>query len=467
MSDLPNYITQIIYFIAAFLFILGLKKMSSPATAQKGLIWSVIGMFMAVLITYSHHEVKSHYLWMTVALFVGGTLAYISARKAKMTEMPKMIALYNGLGGGAAAAIAAVELIKLETLLEPMPETVKYLAVAGALIGSISFSGSLVAFAKLHGLIKDAIRFPMQQWVNALIFVVVATFGIAIILNGNQFEVTSLLLFFILALLFGILMTIPMADADMPVLISLLNAFTGLAVGFGGYVLSNPAMMIAGLLVAAAGIKLTFSMCKALNRPISYVLFGSFDEADTSIRNSNLTNRRVRELQPNDAAMMMAFSQNVIIIPGYGMAVAQAQHKVWEMSKLLKANGVNVKFAIHPVAGRMPGHMNVLLTEADIPYDSIYDLDEINEEFVRADVVLVLGANDTTNPSARSDQSSPIFGMPILNADKAKNIIVIKRGNGAGYSGVNNPLFYLENTGVLYGDAQSVLSEVIRDLKEI
>ena len=467
MPDIPPYVNQniiqIIYFIGAFLFILGLKKMSSPVTAHKGLVWAGIGMLMSVLITYFHHEVQSHYLWMTVAIFVGGAIAFISAKKAAMTDMPQMIALYNGMGGGSAAAIAAVELIKLE----PMPDLVKYLAVTGALIGSISFSGSLIAFAKLQGLIKSTIRFPMQQWVNALVFVVTLTFGIAIVLNGDQFEMTSLVLFFILALVFGLLMTIPIGGADMPVVISLFNAFTGLAVGFEGYVLSNPAMMIAGILVGAAGTMLTRLMAKAMNRPISNVLFGNFGDVDISGESEGTLNKKSKELDANDAAMMMAFAQNVIVVPGYGMAVAQAQHKVWEMSKLLKDNGVNVKFAIHPVAGRMPGHMNVLLAEAGIPYDFIYDLDEINEEFERADVALILGANDIINPSARSDKSSPIYGMPILNADKANSVIIVKRGKGTGFSGIDNPIFYQDNTGLVYGDAQSVLSEVVSNLKEI
>ena len=468
MTNSPEYfsqnLSQITYFIAALLFIFGLKKMSSPATSKKGLILAGIGMLLAVLITFFHHEVQSNYLWMTTALFVGSALAFISAKKAKMTEMPQMIALYNGFGGGAAAAIAAVELSRLETMSQVMPDTVKYLAVAGALIGSISFSGSLVVFAKLKGLIKNPIRLPMHQWANALVLVIAVTFGLAIVLNGNQFEITSLVLFFILSLVFGILMTISMRDSDMPVAISLFNALTGLAVGFQGYVLTNPAMMIAGSLVAAVGLKLTLSMSKTMNRPVSNILFGSTNELDPG---SGIVNGKMKELQPLDAAIMMAFAQNIIIVPGYGMAVAQAQHKIWEMAKLLKDKGANVKFAINPVAGRMPGHMNVLLAEAGIPYDSIYDLDEINEEFGRADVVLVLGANDTTNPAARSDQTSPIFGMPILNADHAKNIIVIKRGKGAGFSGIDNPLFYQENTGVLFGDAQLVLGNVLKDLKEI
>jgi len=462
MLELPPYIIQIVYFIGAFLFILGLKKMSSPVTAHKGFIWAGIGMFMSVLITYFHHEVQSHYFWMTIAIFVGGALAFISAKKATMTDMPQMIALYNGMGGGSAAAIAAVELIKLE----PMPDLVKYLAVTGALIGSISFSGSIIAFVKLQGLMKSTIRFPMQQWLNALVLVVTVTFGIAIVMNGDQFEITSLVLFFILALVFGLLMTIPIAGADMPVVISLFNAFTGLAVGFEGYVLSNPAMMIAGILVGAAGTMLTQLMAKAMNRPISNVLFGNFSDVNISGESGGILYKKSKELDSNDAAMMMAFAQNVIVVPGYGMAIAQAQNKVWEMCKLLKDNGVSVKFAIHPVAGRMPGHMNVLLAEAGIPYDFIYDLDEINEEFERADVALIIGANDIINPSARSDQSSPIFGMPILNADKANNVIIIKRGKGTGFSGIDNPIFYQDNTRIVYGDAQSVLSEVVSDLKK-
>ena len=462
-SSMTQNITQIVYLISALLFIFGLKKLSSPVTAKKGLIWAGIGMLMAVLITYFHYEIKSHYLWMTVAIVIGGTLAFISANKAKMTSMPQMVALYNGLGGGAAAAIAAAELIKLE----PIPDTMKYITVAGALIGSISFSGSLIAFAKLQGLIKTPIRLPMHQWLTILILVMAITFGIAIVLNGNQFEISSLVLFFILSLVFGLLMTIAMDDADMPVAISLFNGFTGLAVGFDGYVFSNPAMMIAGLLVAATGLKLTTSMSKAMNRPISNVLFGSVADSDHSNESLVTPKKRIKELQANDAAMMMAFAQNIIIVPGYGMAVGQAQHKVSEMSSLLKSNGANVKFAIHPVAGRMPGHMNVLLAEAGIPYDLIYDLDEINDEFQRTDVVLVLGANDTVNPSARSDKASPVFGMPILNVDQAKNIIVIKRGKGTGFSNIDNPLFSMENTGLIYGDVQSVLNKVVINLKEI
>jgi NAD(P) transhydrogenase subunit beta len=398
---------------------------------------------------------------MTVAIAIGGAIAYISGKKVAMTDMPQMIALYNGMGGGAAAAIAAVELVKQA----PMSLTVQSLAVTGALIGTIAFSGSLVAFAKLQGLMRGVIRFPMQQWINALVFVIALTFGIAIIMSGTQYEMSYLAIFFILALVFGVLMTVPIGGADMPVVISLYNALTGLAVGFEGFVLENPAMMIAGIVVGSAGTLLTQLMAKAMNRPISNVLFSNFgdggDGEATEVTGS------MKEIDSTDVAVMMAFAEKVIIIPGYGMAVAQAQHKVWELTKQLQERGVTVKFAIHPVAGRMPGHMNVLLAEAGVPYDIIYDLDEINEEFNTTDVVLVIGANDVVNPAARTDASSPIYGMPILNADYAKNVIVVKRGKGTGFSGIENHLFFADNTRMLYGDGQAVASDLVTNIKEL
>ncbi len=467
--SISQNITQIVYLVSALLFIFGLKKMTSTLTARKGLTYTVVGLVIAVLITFFHHQVNSNFLWMTIAMIVGAALAFYLSTGVKSTETPKMIALFTGLGGGTAAAIAAVELIKMGFPVETKPtDTAKVLAVSGALLGSVCFSSSLVTFAKLNGSIKGTINFPMQQWVNTFILVIAVTFGAAIVLNNYQLEVTQLILFFVLALLFGILLTIPMNQADMPIFIPLLNVFSGLAIGFVGYVLLNPAMMIAGLLVAAAGLKLTLSFAKSMNRSIPAVLFGTGSLINQQSSGGSInSNKAARELQSDDAAMMMAFAQNIIIIPGYGMAAAQAQHKVWEMSKLLINNGVNVRFAVHPVAGRMPGHMDVLLAETGIPYDAIHDLNEINGEFKSADVVLLIGANDTTNTSARTDQNSPIFDMPILNADQAKNIIVIKRGKGTGFSDIDNPLFYQENTGMLYGDAESVLSKVVNELKNI
>jgi len=459
--DLLDFVIQATYFIAALLFILGLKQMGSPMTARRGIVWAGVGMVMATLITYFHHEINHNYLLMTVAIGIGGVVAYVSGKKVAMTDMPQMIALYNGMGGGAAAAIAAVVLLKQDE----MPTTIQALAVIGALIGTVAFSGSLVAYAKLQGLMRGVIRFPMQQFFNALVFVVALTIGLAIILNGTEYSMTLLAVFFMLALAFGVMVTVPIGGADMPVVISLFNALTGLAVGFEGYVLSNPAMMIAGIVVGSAGTLLTQLMAKAMNRPISNVLFSNF--GDTEGGEAQEVYGSMKEIDATDVAVMMAFAEKVVIIPGYGMAVAQAQHKVWEMTKQLQERGVTVKFAIHPVAGRMPGHMNVLLAEAGVPYDIIYDLDEINEEFPTTDVVLVIGANDVVNPAARTDPNSPIYGMPILNADYAKNVIVVKRGKGTGFSGIENHLFFADNTRMLYGDGQDVANDLVTSLKEL
>jgi NAD(P) transhydrogenase subunit beta len=457
-----NLFVEIFYLAAAVLFILGLKQMSSPVTARRGIVWAGVGMVLATVITFAHPQVNGHYLLMIIAIAIGGGVAWKTGKTVAMTDMPQMIALYNGMGGGAAAAIAAVELIKRH----PMEGNVQLLAVLGALIGSVAFSGSLIAFAKLQGIkqLRGAIRFKNQQRINAGVFVVVAWMALGIATSGTDYGMFTLFLFFALALAFGVMMTLPIGGADMPVVISLYNAFTGLAVGFEGYVLGNPAMMIAGIVVGSAGTLLTQLMAKAMNRPITNVLFSNFGE--TSGEAQEVTGS-MKAIEAPDAAIMMAFAEKVIIIPGYGMAVAQAQHKVWEMTKQLQERGVTVKFAIHPVAGRMPGHMNVLLAEAGVPYDIIYDLDEINEEFKTADVALVIGANDVVNPVARTDPSSPIYGMPILNADYAKNVIVVKRGQGAGFSGIENHLFFADNCRMLYGDGQAVASELIANMKEL
>ena len=457
-----NLFVEIFYLAAAVLFILGLKQMASPVTARRGIVWAGIGMVLATLITFVHPHVNSNYLLIIIGIAVGGGIAWKTGKEVAMTDMPQMIALYNGMGGGAAAAIAAVELIKHE----PMDGTVQLLAVFGALIGAVAFSGSLIAFGKLQGIkqLRGAFRFHNQQRINAGLFIVVAWMGLGIATSGTDYGMFTLFLFFALALAFGVMMTLPIGGADMPVVISLYNAFTGLAVGFEGYVLDNPAMMIAGIVVGSAGTLLTQLMAKAMNRPITNVLFSNFGE--TTGEAQEVTGS-MKAIESPDAAIMMAFAEKVIIIPGYGMAVAQAQHKIWEMTKQLQERGVTVKFAIHPVAGRMPGHMNVLLAEAGVPYDIIYDLDEINEEFKTADVALVIGANDVVNPIARTDPNSPIYGMPILNADYAKNVIVVKRGQGAGFSGIENHLFFADNCRMLYGDGQAVASELIANMKEL
>jgi NAD(P) transhydrogenase subunit beta len=449
------------YFLAAALFILGLKRMSSPVTARGGIVWAGAGMVVATLITFLTPDMHN-YGWMTLAIAIGGGLAWYSGKKVSMTDMPQMIAIYNGMGGGAAAAIAAVELMGGEF----HSSTFQVLAVIGALIGSVAFSGSMVAFAKLQGLIKRSLVFPGQQLFNLLVFGGALMFGF-MLMGADQAGGFSILIFFGLALLFGILMTLPIGGADMPVVISLYNALTGLAVAFEGFVLSNAAMIIAGTVVGSAGTLLTQLMAKAMNRSLSNVLFSGFGSGAAGSAEQGAEEGTMKEIDATDAAVMMAYADKVIIVPGYGMAVAQAQHKVWEFARFLEERGVTVKFAIHPVAGRMPGHMNVLLAEAGVPYDKIYDLDEINNEFPQADVALVIGANDVVNPVARSNPDSPIYGMPILDADKARNVICVKRGKGKGFSGVENALFFLDNTRMLYGDGQDVAGKLIAELKQL
>ena len=452
---------NISYFLAAALFILGLKRMSSPVTARDGIVWAGAGMVVATLITFLTPGLHN-FGWMILAIAIGGGLAWYTGKKVAMTDMPQMIAIYNGMGGGAAAAIAAVELMGGEF----HSRTFQVLAVIGAMIGSIAFSGSMIAFAKLQGLMKRSLVFNGQQLFNLLVFAGVLIFGL-LLMGAEHPSSFSILVFFGLALLFGVMMTLPIGGADMPVVISLYNALTGLAVAFEGFVLGNAAMIIAGTVVGSAGTLLTQLMAKAMNRPISNVLFSGFGSGAAAEAEQEDAGGVMKEIDATDAAVMMAYADKVIIVPGYGMAVAQAQHKVWEFAQLLEKRGVTVKFAIHPVAGRMPGHMNVLLAEAGVPYDKIYDLEEINNEFPQADVALVIGANDVVNPVARTNPDSPIYGMPILDADKAKNVIVVKRGKGKGFSGVENALFFLDNTRMLYGDGQEVAGKLIAEAKQL
>ncbi|HET6655008.1 MAG TPA: NAD(P)(+) transhydrogenase (Re/Si-specific) subunit beta [Gammaproteobacteria bacterium] len=449
------------YFVAALLFILGLKAMSSPAKARGGIVWAGLGMALAIVVTFFAPGFRiDNIILILIAIAIGGGLAWVSGRRVPMTAMPQMVALYNGMGGGAAAAIAANEMFAgggfdLATA---------GLAVLGGLIGAVSFSGSLVAFGKLQGLIRGALRFPGQQFINLLTFAAAIAAGAAWCVAAPD-SAALIAGFFILALAFGVLMTLPIGGADMPVVISLYNAFTGLAVAFEGFALNNAAMIVAGTVVGAAGTLLTQLMAKAMNRSLANVLFSGFGDTGGGGSKDSEIEGALKPIEASDAAVMLAYASKVIIVPGYGMAVAQAQHKIQELSQLLDGRGVQVKFAIHPVAGRMPGHMNVLLAEAGVPYDRIFDLDEINAEFPGADVALVIGANDVVNPVARSAPDSPIYGMPILDADKAHNVVVIKRGRGAGFSGVENALFYKDNTRMLYGDAQAAVADLIHGVK--
>jgi len=459
-----DFIVSAAYFAAAVMFIYGLKGMSSPVTARQGMIWAGVAMLLAVVVTFFHPKVEGNYLLMIIALGSASGLAWWWARIVAMTDMPQMIALYNGMGGGSAAAIAGVELLKVHSGQVQLMPTTLMVAAFGAIIGSIAFSGSLVAFAKLQGWMRKTWRFPSQQLINLIVFGITVLLGLIIFLVGpNPF---LLVLFFAFALAAGILITIPIGGADMPVIISLYNALTGVAVGLKGYVLEIPALMIAGIVVGAAGTLLTQLMAKAMNRSLGNVLFAGFGKADEDAV-SGETAGEMRSIDATDAAIQMAYAEKVIIVPGYGLAVAQAQHKLWELTELLMSRGVKVSFAIHPVAGRMPGHMNVLLAEAGVDYEMIHDLEDINAQFPSTDVALVIGANDVVNPAARKDPSSPIFGMPILDVDRARNCIVIKRGQGTGFSGIENLLFFEDNTRMLYGDAQKVAQQLIAGIKSL
>lgn len=461
--------------VAAFLFLFGLKRMSSPATAASGIRVAGIGMVAAVLVSFLYvftidsaarpHLIVNLALAVS-ALAIGGGVAWIAGRRVAMTAMPQMVAIYNGMGGGAAGGIAAVELFGDRG----QGGTQLVVTLLGALIGAVSMSGSVIAWAKLQGVLGKPLRFPGQRVLNAIVFgaaLLVGGWLVVFVLVGTASVLpieTWILFFFGLALLFGILMTLPIGGADMPVVISIYNAFTGLAVGLEGYVLGNPALMIAGMVVGAAGLLLTLLMARAMNRSVANVLFSNFGAAPAKGKAGAVTGTE-RETQASDAAIAMRYASSVIIVPGYGLAAAQGQQKLYEFVKLLLAAKVKVRFAIHPVAGRMPGQMDVLLAEAGVPYDMIFQLDDINDDFATTEMVLVIGANDVVNPAARSDPSSPIYGMPILNADKAAQVYVIKRGQGKGYSGIVNALFYLPNCDLVYGDAQAVLVKMIEAVR--
>ncbi|MBO1324520.1 NAD(P)(+) transhydrogenase (Re/Si-specific) subunit beta [Acetobacter sp. TBRC 12305] len=456
--------------VASGLFIYGLKAMSSPVTAVAGIVAAGYGMLFVVAATFLNlfnitPEARPNLLVNVglgvVALLLGSLWAGWRGRTVQMTSMPQMVAIFNGMGGGSAAALAAVELLGNHDIpLLPLSVT-----VIGALIGCISLSGSLIAWAKLDGRIRKPFRFSGQRAFNAALFA--ATVVLAVLTVMRYATPSAELprdLFFGAALLLGVCMTLPIGGADMPVLISLYNAFTGLAVGLEGYIMNDPALMIAGMVVGSSGTLLTALMAKAMNRSLTNVLFSNFGETGGSSKGPE---GEMTAADPADAATTMRYGASVIIVPGYGLAVAQAQQKLYEFVKILVAAGVDVKFAIHPVAGRMPGHMNVLLAEAGVPYDMIYDMEDINDSFATTDAALIIGANDVVNPEALTDKASPIYGMPILNAYKAHQVFVIKRGSGTGYSGVENPLFFQKNCTMVFGDAQAVLSKMVEAVKAL
>jgi len=466
----PQAIIDASDFVAAFLFIFGLKRMSSPLTARNGIVLAGWGVLVATLASFLYlfgiapaaqpHLAANLELGLA-ALVVGVAWAWWSGQRVAMTAMPQMVALYNGMGGGAAACIAAMELAGGEGMASGR----MVITLLGALIGAVSLSGSLIAWAKLDGKINKTLHLKGQQGINSLVLAATVGVGAYLLAQGGTAAPGLVVGYFVGALIYGVLMTLPIGGADMPVVISLYNAFTGLAVGMEGFVLQKPVLMIAGVLVGAAGGLLTLLMARAMNRSVANVLFSRFGATGGAAAGE--IQGSMKPVEASDAAINMRYASKVLIIPGYGLAVAQAQYKLYEFVKLLQAAGVEVKFAVHPVAGRMPGHMDVLLAEAGVPYDMMHELEEINDEFASTDVALVIGANDVVNPAARTDKSSPIYGMPILNADKAHQVYVIKRGQGKGYSGVENELFFADNCNMVYGDAQAVLVKFIAAVKEM
>ena len=461
MFDL-SFAIEPVYIATIFFFIIGLQRMSHPLTARSGIVWAGAAMVIATLVTFLTPDLTNFAL-IAIAIVIGGGFGYVAAKRVAMTDMPQMIALYNGMGGGAAAGISVVALLGTTTAITGS------LAIVGGLIGAISFSGSLIAFLKLQGWMRPRpITFPGQQVVNMAIFAIAIISGMLIIWQSSWVPLAVpmyLPLFFVLSLVFGILMTLPIGGADMPVVISMYNAFTGLAVALDGFSFATPnyAMIVAGVIVGAAGSLLTLQMARAMNRSISNVFFGAFG---AKVEQAMQIQGSMKSIEADDVAVMLAYANKVIIAPGYGMAVAQAQQKVKELTDLLERKNVLVKFAIHPVAGRMPGHMNVLLAEAGVAYDHLFDRDEVNPEFPSTDIVLVIGANDVVNPAAHR-KGSPLFGMPILDVEQAKNVIVLKRGQGKGFAGIENDLFYRDNTQMLYGDAQVTIGKLVQALKKL
>jgi NAD(P) transhydrogenase subunit beta len=461
---LSQEVTNLLYLITIVAFILALRFLSSPATARRGNQIGAVGMVVAIVVTFFQKGIDS-YWEIIVGMVVGGAFGLVAARKVRMTAMPQMVALFNGVGGGAAALIALAEF----HLRAPDPGTLKTdistSIMLSAIIGSISFSGSMVAFAKLQELIRGRpIVFPFQQVVNGLLFAAVLADGIAIAAGAEQ----QWLIWALVAgaSLFGILFVLPIGGADMPVVISLLNAFTGLAAAATGFELENNVLIVSGMLVGASGTLLTVKMGQAMNRSVANVLFGAFGQIAPSVAASaGDTDGQVRSASADDIAVMLAYAHKVVFVPGYGMAVAQAQHDVRALADLLESRGVDVSYAIHPVAGRMPGHMNVLLAEANVPYPQLKEMDDANSEFSRTDVALVIGANDVVNPDARNNSGSPIYGMPILNVDSAQQVVVLKRSMNPGFAGIENPLFLNPKTVMLFGDAKASIEKLTTAVK--
>jgi NAD(P) transhydrogenase subunit beta len=466
---IPHALAELGYLVASACFIIGLKRLGSPATAPSGNRLSAWGMLIAVMVTLLDAQFVS-WTELVIGMVVGGGLGLWMARAVQMTAMPQMVALLNGFGGAASVLVAGAELLKASMAGEVLPVETGITVQLSLLIGSVTFSGSLVAWAKLQEVMTGKpITYPLQSALNALLFVGVLGLG-AWQVFATGVPMGAFYGALAIALLLGVLLVIPIGGADMPVVIALLNSYSGIAAAMTGFVINNHVLIIAGALVGSSGIILTRIMCKAMNRSLANVLFGAFGGGDAPVLaagQQSPTGQVARSVAIEDAAVQLAYAQSVIIVPGYGLAVAQAQHVVRELAELIEKNGGQVKYAIHPVAGRMPGHMNVLLAEANVPYDQLLDMDEVNDQFEQADVALVIGANDVVNPAARSDPASPIYGMPILNVDHSKSIIVMKRSMNPGFAGIDNALFYHPRNAMLFGDAKSSLTKLVGEIKEL
>ena len=460
-----DIILEFIYLVAALFFVVGLKLLSSPESARRGNMWAGTGMILAMIATMVLHRdgvgntIKGENLVIILgAIALGGVIGGVIARKIKMTAMPQLVSFFNATGGAASALVALIEFSN--------PENQSTLVtLLGLVIGSIAFSGSMIAYGKLNGNIKDIFS-KWMTYINLVILAGVVLLVVLLLTSGMPAESKQMVVYVLLAvsLVYGVSFVMPIGGADMPVVISLLNSFTGIAAAMAGFIYQNQAMILGGIFVGAAGTILTLLMCKAMNRSLINVIIGSFGGGGTA---ADREKGIVKEVSATDAAVMLNYSKKVVIVPGYGLAVAQAQHICSEMAELLEANGVEVKYAIHPVAGRMPGHMNVLLAEADVPYEKLVEMDEINPDMPKTDVVVVIGANDVVNPAALDDPSSPIYGMPIIMVHEAKNVIVMKRGMGKGYAAIENYLFYADNTRMFFGSAKDSLQKLVTEIKAL
>lgn len=472
-------ILTLCYIIASVTFIIGLKMLSNPASARKGNLIAAAGMTLAILGTIFLYEDEGKKLgnfgWIFGGILIGSIIGTFAAKKIKMTAMPEMVSMFNGMGGACAALISIVEFQHISSAISKSSQIEGFstamtghvlIIVLGLIIGSVSFAGSMIAWGKLNGTIKD-FSFKGQHIFNIALLLIILSLAVYLVgwMPANGMLYFSIIL--LLSLLYGVFFVMPIGGADMPVVISLLNSFTGVAAACGGFLYDNKVMLTGGILVGAAGTLLTILMCKAMNRSLMNVLLGSFGGSTVTSGGGNKQQGAYKEITLSDAAVVMSYANRVLIVPGYGLAVAQAQHACHELEKLLESKGVEVKYAIHPVAGRMPGHMNVLLAEADVSYDKLLEMEQANEEFNNTDVVLVLGANDVVNPAAKTDPASPIYGMPILDVELAKHCIVNKRSMKPGYAGIENDLFFRPKTSMLFGDAKKVLQDLIGEIKNL